>query len=369
MNKKFYLFSFIFFLLLSCVPSEREHIRLGVAGPLTGDQGKSGQDILHGVELAVQEWNEQGGVLGKKIVIVAGDDKHDSHEAVLIAKKLLSEKVVGVIGHLNSDCSITASDIYHQAGIPQISPSSTNPIFTERGLENVFRTCGRDDEQGKIAAEFAQKILKAKRIAIIHDRTTYGEGLAEEFKKAISDSSTIISYIGIEQRKPSYAEDLLPLKDKNLEVVYFAGVYPEGIVLVNEIKLLGLKANFVGGDALYNSVYLKKGGLATEGTFFTFGSPVEKIPTAGHFYGKFRLRYGEVGPYSIYAYDATNIILQAIKETGSSEGKIISRRIHQMKYQGALGELKFDTKGDIFTAPYIIWTVKNGEFVPLGNQR
>lgn len=355
-----------------------EQIRIGVAGPLTGEQGKAGQDILHGVQLAVSECNARGGVLGRRVVIVAGDDRASDKEAASIAATLCSQGVVGVVGHYNSHCSIAASQIYHQRNVPQVSPASTSPKFTEQGYANVFRTCGRDDQQGKVAAEFALNVLGVAKVAIFHDGTTYGQGLAEEFKKALplavepgkkEPRVVLVSEqqipLAAEGAVPDYGLYLDPLLSLGPDLIYFGGNYPEAAVLVRQIKERKIGARFLAGDAIANSVFLKVGGMAAEGIHFTFGPAVEDMPQAGHFYGSFKARYGELGPFSIYAYDAANVLLEAIRRAGAATGDTLVKTLHAETFSGALGEIRFDAKGDIVAAPYVVWTVKGGEFVPL----
>ena len=182
MLRRILLLSFALVFLFACVKKGEDMIKIGVAGPMTGDQAKMGTDFKNGVALAIDEWNAKGGVLGKKIRVLIEDDQHDPKQAVSIANKLVNEGVAGVIGHFNSSCSIPASDVYNRAGIPMITPASTNPQLTERGYRGVFRVCGRDDQQGRVAAQFAITQLKVKKVAVIHDKTTYGQGLADEFK-------------------------------------------------------------------------------------------------------------------------------------------------------------------------------------------
>ncbi len=355
-----------------------EKIKIGVAGPLTGEQGKAGQDILHGVQLAVSECNAKGGVLGRRVVIVAGDDRASDKEAAAIAATLCNQGVVGVIGHYNSHCSIAASQIYHQRNIPQISPASTNPRFTEQGYPNIFRICGRDDQQGQVAAEYALKTLGVKKVAILHDGTTYGQGLAEEFKKSLPTASgdrkkeppvTVVAETQIPLMRegivPDYGSYLDPLLSLQPDLIYFGGNYPEAAVLVRQIKDRKIAAKFLAGDAIANSVFLKVGGIAAEGIYFTFGPAVEDLPQAGHFYGSFKARYGELGPFSIYAYDAANVLLEAIRRAGTTAGDSLAKMLHTETFSGALGEIRFDAKGDIANAPYVVWTVKGGEFMSL----
>ncbi len=357
-----------------------EQIKIGLAGPLTGEQGKAGQDLLHGVQLAVSECNARGGVLGRRVVIVAGDDRASDKEAVSIATILCNQGVVGIVGHYNSHCSIAASQVYHQRGVPQISPASTNPRFTEQGFDNVFRTCGRDDQQGRVAAGFALKALGVKKVAIFHDGTTYGKGLAEVFKTAVLASSpekpgepapSVVSEQEIplmeEGAVPDYGPFIDPLLGLEPDLIYFGGNYPEAAVLVRQIKERRIGAKFLAGDAIANSVFLKFGGIATEGIYFTFGPAVEDMPQAGHFYGSFKARYGELGPYSVYAYDAANVLLEAVRRAGATSGDTLVKVLHADAFAGALGDIRFDAKGDIMAAPYVVWTVKGGEFVALKN--
>lgn len=383
------------FAVSSCGPGGGQQIKIGVAGPLTGEQGKAGQDLLHGVQLAVSECNARGGVLGKRVVIIAGDDRGEEKEAYNIAARLRDQGVVGVIGHYNSHCSIAGSRIYGQPGghpdnpiddantvdirmsIPQISPASTNPKYTEQGFAHVFRTCGRDDQQGRIAAAFAVNTLKVKRIAVLSDGTTYGKGLADEFKKSVAaasagqrraEAAAIVADAELplikEGEPPSYAAMLDPLISLAPDLIYFGGNYPEGAMLVRQIKDRKLAAAFLSGDAIANSELIKRGGVAAEGIFFTFGPAVEEMPQAGRFYGAFKARYGELGPYSVYAYDAAGVLLQAIELAKTTSGDSLVRVLHTAKFTGAMGELAFDAKGDITAAPYVIWTVKGGEFKP-----
>lgn len=361
-------------LVLSGCEGGGEQIRIGVAAPLTGEQAKAGQDVLHGVQLAVSEWNAKGGVLGKRIVIIAGDDRADEKEAYIVAEKLANQGVCGIIGHYNSHCSIAGSRIYNQRMLPQISPASTSPKFTEQGFVNVFRTCGRDDQQGRVAADFALNNLKVKKVAIFNDGTTYGRGLTEEFKKSITASIQLKAVEIVaeaelqpvkEGQAPGYDAVLDPLISIQPDLVYFGGSYPEGAVLVRKMKERKLKSAFMAGDAIANSVYLKAGGIATEGTYFTFGPAVEDMPEAGRFYGSFKARYGEIGPYSVYSYDAAMVLLQAIEKAGITAGDSLVKVLHSQKFSGAMGEIDFDQKGDIKAAPYVIWRVKGGEFVPV----
>ncbi len=352
---------FSLFTISGCAKKE-DVIKIGIAGPMTGDQAKMGMDFRNGVELAVIEWNEKGGILGKKILMIVSDDQRDPKQAVSVANKMVNEGVIGIIGHFNSSCSIPASVEYHRAGIPMITPASTNPQLTDRGLENVFRVCGRDDQQGSIAADFVINSLKIKRIAILHDKTTYGQGLADEFKKSLGDKTEVAYYSGIIQGDKDFKAVLTAVKQNNPDLIYFGGIYPEAGLLVKQAKELGIKAPFMSGDGVIDPKFIEIAGTSAEGTYLTFSPDPAKIPTAKAFIENYRKKYGEHGPYSIYAYDAANIMLTAIKEAGSTEGKKIIEKLHNLEFIGTLGKIKFDAKGDVTVAPYVIWITKGGKF-------
>lgn len=353
-----------FILVSAGCQKKEERIKIGVAGPMTGDQAKMGTDFKNGVSLAVEEWNARGGLLGKKIIMVIADDQHDPKQAVSVANKLVNDGVAGVIGHFNSSCSIPSSDVYNRAGIPMISPGSTNPQFTEKGYSGVARVCGRDDQQGRVGAEFVIDKLKMKKVAIIHDKTTYGQGLADEFKRFIKDKVEVVYYGGIIQGDKDFKTVLTSIKGKKPELIYFGGIYPEAGLLVKQARELGITAPFMSGDGTIDPKFIEiAGAKAAEGTYLTFSPDTKKIPSAKTFIDDYEKRFGEIGPYSVYAYDAANILLSAIKETGSTEGKAVIEKLHTMEFSGALGKIKFDEKGDVIVSPYVVWITKDGKFI------
>jgi len=340
-------------------------IKLGVAGPLTGDQGAFGQDLKNGVIIAVEEWNTKGGVLGKKLEIVWGDDQHDPRQAVAVANKFVNEGVVGVIGHFNSSCSIPASTIYHEGKVVQITPASTNPQFTERGLWNVFRACGRDDQQGSVAAAFSVKKLKKSKVAVLHDKTTYGQGLADETVKALDKAEVKpVYYGGITQGEKDYRPVLTAVRQKNPEVLFYGGIYPEAILLTKQMRELGMKANFISGDGVWTKEYIDIAGKDAEGAFITFTPDQAKINEAQGIIKKHKEQFGiEVGAYTIYTYVAASILINAIAATKSTDGPKLAEHIRKAKWNTALGPIQFDRKGDVLVSPYVVWEVKNGKFV------
>jgi len=351
--------------LFGCSHQDENIIRIGAAGPMTGDQSKMGMDLKNSVELAVAEWNEKGGVLGKKIALLSGDDQADPKQAVSIANKFVNQKAVAVVGHWNSSCSIPASKYYNDANIVMVTPATTNPYLTLQNFKKVFRVCGTDDQQGRIAAEFVMRTLRPRKIAIIHDKTAYGQGLADYFKKSLSDKVQVVYYGGIIQRDPDYKAVLTTIKEKAPDLYYFGGIYPEAGRLVRQAKEIGMNAPLVTGDGVFDPTFISIAGKSAEGTYVTFGREPGGLPVARAFLEKYKARYGAPGPYSIYAYDAANIILTAIAESGGTDGSKIAEYISKTTFKGAFGDISFDKNGDVTQAPYVLWRVKDGKFVEI----
>ncbi len=342
--------------------------KIGVAGPMTGDQGKMGQDIQNGVKLAIQEWTAANP--GNKVEIVVGDDQHDPKQAVAVANMFVNEGVIGVVGHFNSSCSIPASTIYNEGSIVQITPASTNPNFTDRGLWNVFRACGRDDQQGIVAAKFATD-KGIKRIAILHDKTTYGQGLADAFRAALKKNHKMdpVFYGGVTQGDKDFSAALTSVKAQNPEVVYFGGIYPEAGLLAKQAKGLGIKARFMSGDGTIDPEFVKIAGKeAAEGTWLTFSPDIKNVATAKASVEAYEKQFGPVGPYSIYGYVSAKIMFDALKATGAKstrDGKKLAEHIRKTTWSTAFGPLRFDKKGDVTESPYVVYETKNGEFVQI----
>jgi branched-chain amino acid transport system substrate-binding protein len=359
----------VFMLLLAmllafgCSRKDENVIKIGAAGPMTGDQSKMGLDLKNAAELAVSEWNEKGGVLGKKIVLLTGDDQADPKQAVSIANKFINQKIVALVGHWNSSCSIPASKYYNDANVVMITPATTNPSLTLQGFKKVFRVCGTDDQQGKVAAEFILKKIRPKRVAIIHDKTAYGQGLADYFKKALGDKVQVVYYGGIIQRDPDYKAVLTTIKENKPEIYFFGGIYPEAGRLVRQAKEIGLTIPMITGDGVFDPTFISIAGKAAEGTYVTFGKEPAGLASAKSFIEHYKARYGEPGPYSIYSYDAANIILSAIAETKTTDGTKIAEYISKSTFHGAFGDISFDRNGDVTKAPYVIWQVRDGKFI------
>lgn len=350
-------------LLIGCAQQDNKVIKIGAAGPMTGDQSKMGIDLRNATELAVAEWNSKGGVLGKQVAMLVGDDQADPKQAVSIANKFINQKAVALVGHWNSSCSLPTSKYYNDANVLMISPATTNPQLTMQGFKKVFRVCGTDDQQGRVAAEFVLNKLHAKRVAVIHDKTAYGQGLADYFKKALGDKVQVVYYGGIIQRDPDYKAVLTSMKENKPELFFFGGIYPEAGRLVRQAKEVGLNIPMITGDGVFDPTFIAIAGKSAEGSYITFGKEPKGMSSARNFVEQYKARYGEPGPYSIYAYDAANIILTAIRETGSTDGSKLAEYVSKTTFHGAFGDISFDKNGDVTKAPYVVWQVKDGKFV------
>lgn len=335
----------------------RAEILIASAGPFTGQNIFRGEQIQYGAEMAVAHINERGGVLGQRVELILADDACDPKQAVAVAKKLISDGVVFVAGHVCSHSSIPASKVYEQAGVLMISPASTNPRLTDEGGDNVFRVCGRDDQQGTVAGDYLADAWSDKRIAILHDNSTYGEGLAEETRKQLNkrgvDQAIYEAYIPGET---DYSPLVSRLAAAGVDVVYIGGYSSEAGLLVRQARDQGYEAQFVSGDALTNDEFWMITGSAGTGTLITFGPDPRANAESADVVEQYRSRGFEPAGYTLHTYAAVQAWAQAVEMAGSLdlEAVIVSLRDHT--FQTVLGEIDFNDKGDI-TAPGYVWYV------------
>jgi len=355
-----------------CAKKE-DTVRIGVAGPITGGQAKNGEDLVRGTTMAVDEWNAKGGVLGKQVEMVVRDDAADAKQAPAAAGQLVAEGVVGVIGHFNSGSTIPASEIYDRAGIVTITPASTNEYVTDRKLPTVFRVCGRDDQQSACAAEFVVNVLKAKRVAIFDNKTAYGKGLADGFERNVQGKVEIAMRAGFDEKIRNFSTYLAELKEKNVDVWYFGGIYEQAAPMLLSARELGITAPMMSGDGVhgYKEDFLDRVGAAGDGTLTTFPN-TEAAPGYGPFVERYRAKFGadaEPGPYAIFSYTAASILLQGVADSGTADGRKVAEAMHAGAYQTPLGSIEFDEKGDVKTTSsgsYVVWVVKDGKHVLWG---
>lgn len=342
-------------------------IKIGIAGPMTGGDAKMGQEFEKAGRLALEE--RGGQVAGHKIEFLAEDDKSDPKEAVTVANKLVNAGVKAVIGHYNSSCSIPASDIYNEAGIVQMTPTSSNPKFTERGYKMVYRVITRDDQQGLFVADYLKNQAKAKRVAIIHDKTTYGQGLAEETKASLEKLGIKpVFYEAITRGEKDFTPVVTKLKAANPDYTYFTGYYSEGGMLVRQFRDLGVAGVFFAGDANQDPVFVETAGKAGEGVIMSTAPLPEQVPAAAEFLKKFVAKYGpNPGPFVHYDYDAFNLLFMAMEKAGKEidNPKAINAELKKIKnYKGTSGTISFNEKGDVpgREKQFIVLVIKDGKF-------
>jgi branched-chain amino acid transport system substrate-binding protein len=343
-------------------------VKIGFVAPLTGDQAPHGQDMLSGARLAVDHALAEGEVLpGYRLELLALDDQRNPTQAVAAAKKFVSDRdVVAVVGHLNSSCTMPASAVYHQARLLQITPVSSNPQISRQGFDTFYRTCATDDLQGPAAALFAVRELEARRIFLLDDMTTYGRGLADEFEKKLKAlGAEVLGHEGITQGDKDFAPLLTKIKSLNPDLVYFAGMFPEGALLIKQRAEVGLGGRFMGGDGLFDPVLIDLATPeASEGIYLTtIGSDIRQVPTARAFLHEYEQRFGPIGAYSAYAYEATRIALWALRRAGVKDRSAVLAAMKTLKdYPGLFGPQNFDEKGDSLIRDVGIFTVKSGRF-------
>ncbi|MBW2016764.1 MAG: branched-chain amino acid ABC transporter substrate-binding protein [Deltaproteobacteria bacterium] len=340
-------------------------LKIGSMSPLTGQYAADGNDIRQGVETAIAMWEKKGGVPGyDKIKYYPQDSACDGKQAVSSANKLVNLEVAGVIGAYCSSATIPASDVLNDAKIVMLTPASTNEKVTERGFKYMFRVCGRDDDQSKAAAKFLINRLKIKTVAIVDDKTTYTQGLADNLEKALGGKVKVVAREHINQGDKDFSGVLTKIKALDPDVLYMSLYNPEGNLMAIQAKRLGLRATLMSEDAVYHPNYLKIAKEAGEGTYFTFGQPPSKsIPEVKAFLDAYTAKYGEPGSYSSYAYDAANILLSAIAKVGADDPDKLAEAIRATKMQGASKFITFDEKGDSGST-YKVLVVKGGKFVP-----
>lgn len=340
-------------------------LKIGVPAPLSGDYASAGTDIVNAAKLAVKDINAKGGVLGKQLEVIPQDDQCDAQVGVQAAQKLVDQHVVAVAGGYCSGASIPESGVFHSSNIPFVADASTSPQFTEQGYDNVFRTIGRDDEQGPFAAKFIATYLHAKTAAVIHDNTTYAKGLAEQTVAALKQLGVnVVYYNAITPGEKDYTSVLTRVKALNPDVIYYTGYFAEAGILVKQAKQLGLKSTFMGGDATNDPTLLKTAGDAANGMIITTAPLAQFLNGAQDFINAYKSAYNTgPGPYSVYEYDAVKVVAQAIQNAGSADPKQIVQSLHNIKdFHGLTGNITFDNKGDRANPVYITLIVKDGQF-------
>jgi branched-chain amino acid transport system substrate-binding protein len=346
-------------------------VKIGVASPLTGPQAHIGNDIKNGVQLGIDDLNAQGLAIGGKKVkfeMLAEDDEANPTKATTVAQKLVDSKVAAVVGHFNSGASIPASKIYSDAGVPQISPSSTNPKYTQQGFKTTFRVVAHDDQQGPTLANFAVGKLGAKNIAVIDDSTAYGQGLADAFEKTVKElGASVVAREHTTDKDTDFTAILTKIKGTNPDLIMFGGIDPQAGPMAKQMASLGIKSKLIGGDGIQTPNFIKLAGDASEGQMASMpGLPKEKMPGGQEFMSKFKSKFNaEVELFAPMGYDAVFVFADAMKRAGSTDPAKFLPEVGKTKLQGVIGPIEFDDKGDLRNGPITVYVVKGGKWEAL----
>src|SRR5215475_5576935 len=352
--------------------AKAQDIAIAVVGPITGSNAALGEQMKQGAQMAVKDINAKGGVLGKKLDLILADDACDPKQAVAAANEVVGKKVVFVDGHYCSSSSIPASAVYNEAGVLQMTPASTNPALTDeaakKGWDNVFRSCGRDDVQGGIAGKYLADHFKGKRVAIIHDKTAYGKGIADETKKAMNTSGLSETlYEAISQGDKDFSALISKMKQAKIDTIYFGGYQTEAGLIVRQARDQALAAQFIGADALVTEEFWKITGTAGEGTLMTFPPDPRHVPAAKAVVDKFMAEKPPYNPegYTLYTYAAIQAFAAAAEKAKSTKVDDLSKALHSMTVPTVVGPLTWDKKGDVTDPKYVFYIWKNGTYAEM----
>ncbi len=345
-----------------------ETVLIGLAGPLTGPSARIGKDLENGAQLAIAEANSKKPVInGKEVVfrLVSEDDQSDPRTAVSVAQRLVDEGVVGVIGHWNTGTSIPAARIYHDAGIAQIAPVATGHAYTQQGFNTSFRVMGHDDDGGSYAGKYALETLKAKRIAVIDDRTAFGQGLADQFIKAVEASGEkIVAREYVDEKTIDFSAVLTSIRSKNPDLIFFGGVDAQAAPLVRRMKQLGMDTTLMGAGGFVSKTFLELAQKEGEGVVaLEPGLPVERMPGGAAFEQTYRERYKtHIELHAPFAYDATLTLIDAIEQANSTDPAKYLPKLRAISHQGATGTIAFDEQGNLRHPSFTVYKVDNGQW-------
>ena len=334
-------------------------IKIGVAGPMTGANAAFGEQYMKGAQAAADAVNAAGGVNGEKIVLVKGDDACEPKQAVTVAKDLTNQKVAGVVGHFCSSSTIPASEIYDEAGIIAITPGSTNPQVTERGLSAMFRMCGRDDQQGIVAGDYIVDVLKGKKVVVLHDKDTYGQGLADATKaQLVKRGVTPVLYEGLTRGEKDFSTIVTKIRGAGADVVYFGGLHPEAGPLVRQLREQGLKdVKFMSDDGIVTDELVTTAGgpQFVDGVLMTFGADPRLLPESKAVVDAFRKAGTEPEGYTLYAYASVQALAAGFNGAKSNKGEEAAKWLKANPVKTVMGEKSWDAKGDLKVSDYVVY--------------
>lgn len=346
-------------------------VTIGVAAPMTGNNAEYGKDVENGVTVAVNEANAKHLVIGGKpvhFVILSEDDQADPKTGVAVAQQLADKKVALVVGHFNSGTSLPASRIYESAGTPMITPSSTNPTITAQGYKTVFSTIANDAQNAGNAGQYAVAVTKAKRIAVIDDRTAFGQGEADEFIKAVKAvQGNIVDHEFTDDKAVDFSAQLTQIKSKNADLVYVAALDPQAAMIAKRMKQLGMHAKFVGGGGVMEPTFLSLAGKDAEGAMaWEYGEPIAKLPGGANFQASYEKTFHTpMLSYAPFSYDAAWAGIQAMQAANSTDPAVFLDKLHADTVKGITGEISFNPNGALKNPSSTLYEVKNGKWTAI----
>ena len=358
------------FALAGAASAQEQVVRIGHVGPISGSIAHLGKDNENGARMAIDELNAKGMTIGGKKVkfeLLAEDDGADPKQGTAAAQKLVDAKVHGIIGHLNSGTTIPASKIYHDAGIPQISPSATNPKYTQQGYKSAFRVVANDGQLGGTLGRYAADQVKAKKVAVIDDRTAYGQGVAEEFIKGAKGKGVqVVAQQYTNDKATDFNAILTAIKAKNPDVVFFGGMDAVAGPMLRQMKALGINAKFMGGDGICTEALAKLAGdaIGENQVVCAEAGGVEEAQRKGmeDFRAAFKKKFNtDVQIYAPYVYDSVMVMAEAMKKADSVEASKYLPQLQKINYKGVTGNIVFDNKGDIKNGTLTLYTYKGGK--------
>lgn len=343
--------------LAGCGGSSDDTVLIGIGGPVTGSSASFGQQLKRGGEQAVVDINKAGGILGKKVASEVGDDVGDPKQGVSVANKFVADGVKFVVGHFNSGVTIPAGAVYNENGIVEITPASTNPQVTERGLWNVFRICGRDDQQGSVAGDYIAAHFADKKVAIVDDKTTYGKGLADEARKRMNEKGVKeVLDESISVGDKDFSSIVSKIKESGADLVYWGGLQTEGGLLVRQMRGQGVNAILMGGDGIASDEFASIAGPGAVGTLMTYGPDPRKRPEAKAVVDEFRAQNFDPEAYTLYSYAAVQVFKQAAEAAQSLDPKKVAEKMTSgMTFKTVIGDFSFNKKGDVNRLDYVVY--------------
>lgn len=357
--------------LASAMAQADQTVLIGLAGPLTGPSARIGKDVENGAQLAIDQANAKHPTINGEAVtfkLVSEDDQSDPRTAVTVAQRLVDEGVVGVVGHWNTGTSIPAARVYHDAGIAQVAPVATGHAYTQQGFDTSFRIMGHDDDGGQVAGRYALNTLKAQRIAVIDDRTAFGQGLADQFVKSIeAGGAKVVAREYVDDKTIDFSAVLTNIRSQNPDLIFFGGVDAQAAPLARRIKQLGIKAPLMGAGGFVSQTFLQLAQNEGEGVIaLEPGLAIAQMPGGKAFEQAYKERYKTaIELHAPFAYDGVGVLVAAIEKAGSTDPQKYLPVLRAISYPGVTGTIAFDAEGNLKQPSFTVYQVKANQWLPV----